>query len=50
MKLKHYFVLLALGIVLLAGAALYAAFGSDSTLFYAVEGFVVVLLCYRGYF
>ena len=50
MKLKHYFVLLALGIVLLAGAALYAAFGSDSTLFYAVEGFVVVLLCYLGYF
>ena len=50
MKLKHYFVLLALGIVLLAGAALYAAFGSYSTLFYAVEGFVVVLLCYLGYF
>ena len=50
MKLKHYFVFLALGIVLLAGAALYASFDSNPTLFYSVEGFVVVLLCYLGYF
>ena len=50
MKLKHYFVLLALGIVLLAGAALYSAFNTNSTLFYAIEGFTIVLLCYLGYF
>lgn len=50
MKLKHYFVLLALGIVLLAGAALYSAFNTSSTLFYAIEGFTIVLLCYLGYF
>ena len=50
MKLKHYFVLLALCIVLLAGAALYSAFNTNSTLFYAIEGFSIVLLCYLGYF
>ena len=50
MKLKHYFVLLALCIVLLAGAALYSAFNTNSTLFYAIEGFTIVLLCYLGYF
>ena len=50
MKLKHYFVLLALCIVLLAGAALYSAFNTNSTLFYAIAGFTIVLLCYLGYF
>ena len=50
MKLKHYFVLLALCILLLAGAALYSAFNTNSTLFYAIEGFTIVLLCYLGYF
>ena len=50
MKLKHYFVLLALCIVLLAGAALYSAFNTNSTLFYAIEGFTIVLLCYLCYF
>ncbi len=50
MKLKHYFVLLALGIVLLAGVALFGTFRSHSTLFYVTEGFVVVLLFYLWYF
>ena len=50
MKLKHYFVLLTVGIVLLAGVALFATFRSHPTLFYISEGFVVVLLCYLWYF
>ena len=50
MKLKHYFVLLTVGIVLLAGVALFATFRSHPTLFYITEGFVVVLLCYLWYF
>ena len=50
MKLKHYFLLLAVGIVLLAGVALFATFRSHPTLFYVTEGFVVVLLCYLWYF
>ena len=50
MKLKHYFVLLTVGIVLLAGVALFATFRSHPLLFYVTEGFVVVLLCYLWYF
>ena len=50
MKLKHYFVLLTVGIGLLAGVALFATFRSHPTLFYIIEGFVVVLLCYLWYF
>ena len=50
MKLKHYFFLLVVGIVLLAGAALFATFHSHPVLFYATEGFVVALLFYLGYF
>ena len=50
MKLKHYFILLVAGIVLLAGVALFATFRSHPTLFYITEGFVVVLLCYLWYF
>ena len=50
MKLKHYFILLVAGIVLLAGVALFATFRSHPTLFYVTEGFVVVLLCYLWYF
>ena len=50
MKLKHYFVLLTVGIVLLAGVALFATFRSHPTLFYIIEGFVVLLLCYLWYF
>ena len=50
MKLKHYFLLLTVGIVLLAGVALFGTYRSHPTLFYAAEGFVVVLLCYLWYF
>ena len=50
MKLKHYFLLLIIGIVLLASVALFATFRSHPTLFYISEGFVVVLLCYLWYF
>ena len=50
MKLKHYFLLLTVGVVLLAGVALFGTYRSHPTLFYAAEGFVVVLLCYLWYF
>ena len=50
MKLKHYFVLLAIGIVLLAGVALFGTFQGHPTLFYVTEGFIVVLLFYLWYF
>ena len=50
MKLKHYFLLLAVGIVLLAGVALFATFRSHPTLFYVTEGFVVLILFYLCYF
>ena len=50
MKLKHYFLLLGVGIVLLAGVALFATFRSHPTLFYVTEGFVVLLLFYLWYF
>ena len=50
MKLKHYFLLLAVGIVLLASVALFATFRSHPTLFYVTEGFVVLILFYLWYF
>ena len=50
MKLKHYYLLLTAGIVLLGGVTLFATFKSHPTLFYATEGFMVVLLCYLWYF
>ena len=50
MKLKHYFFLLAVGIVLLAGIALFATYHSHPTLFYVTESFVVLLLFYLCYF
>jgi nitrogen fixation/metabolism regulation signal transduction histidine kinase len=50
MRLKHYFALLAVGIVLLAGVALFGTFRNHPTLFYVTEGFVVVLLFYLWYF
>ena len=50
MKLKHYFLLLAVGIVLLAGVALFATFRSHPTLFYVTECFVVLILFYLWYF
>ena len=50
MKLKHYFLLLAVGIVLLAGVALFATFHSHPTLFYVTEGFIVLIFFYLWYF
>ena len=50
MRLKHYFALFAMGIVLLAGVSLLATFRSHPTLFYVTEGFVVVLLIYLWFF
>ena len=50
MKLKYYFAILTLGIVLLAGVALFATFRSHPTLFYVTEGFVVLILFYLCYF
>ncbi len=50
MRLKHYFLLLIMGIVILAGVALFATFQSPTTLFYCTEAFVVVLLVYLWYF
>ena len=46
MKLRHYFLLLALAILLVAAVALYATFSTHPTLFYATECFVVLLLLY----
>ena len=50
MKLKHYFLLLAVGIVLMAVVTLFATFRSHPTLFYVTEGFVVALLIYLWHF
>ena len=56
MKLKHYFLILGLGIVLMAGIALFATFraGGDfkspSSLFYVTEGFVVLMMAYLWLF
>ena len=50
MRLKHYFLLLAVGVVLMAGVALFGSFRSHPTLFYVTEGFAVVLLIYLWYF
>ena len=50
MKLKHFFIILAAGIVLLAGVALFATFHSHQTLFYVTEGFILLLLIYLSYF
>ena len=50
MKLKHYFFLLTLGVILLGGVALFGTFRSYPALFYVTEGFAVVLLCYLWHF
>ncbi len=50
MKLKHYFLILALGIAVLSAIAIHALFSDRSTLFYATECFAVVLLLYLAYF
>ena len=50
MKLRSYFLLLALAIAALAAVALFATFRSHPTLFYVTEGFVVMLLAYLWFF
>ena len=50
MKLKYYFLFLALGIAALATVALYGTFHSHPRLFYVTEGFVVLLLLYLWLF
>ena len=50
MKLKYSFLILVVGILLLAGIALFATFQSHPRLFYASECFIVLLLFYLLYF
>ena len=50
MKLKYYFLLLVLAILVLTTVALYGTFQSHPRLFYVTEGFVVVLLFYLWFF
>ena len=50
MKLKYYFFLLALGIVVLIAVTLYATFHSHPTLFYMTEGFVILVVLYLWVF
>ncbi len=50
MKLKHYFLLLVVGIVLLAAIAIVGTFRSHQTLYYIAEVFAVVLLVYLWHF
>ncbi len=50
MKLKYSFMILVVGILLLAGIALFATFQSHPWLFYASECFIVLLLFYLLYF
>lgn len=50
MKLKYYFLILALCIVALAAVALYSTFSSQPLMFYVTEGFIVLLLIYLWVF
>ena len=50
MKLKYSFLILVVGILLLAGIALFATFQSHPWLFYISECFIVLLLFYLLYF
>ena len=50
MKLKYSFLILVVGILLLAGIALFATFQSHPTLFYTSECFIVLLFFYLLYF
>ena len=50
MKLKHYFVLLTIGVMALTGITFYATYGTHPTLFYFTEAFIVVLFIYLWYF
>ena len=50
MKLKYYFLILALAIAALIAVALYCTFLSHPRLFYWTEGFVVLLFLYLWFF
>ena len=50
MKLRHFFLVLLLGILLLAASALYAAFGSHPRLFLCLEVFCCLLILYLWMF
>ena len=50
MKLLYSFLILVLGILLLAGVALFATFGTHPWLFYSTECFIVLLLFYLVWF
>lgn len=50
MKLKYYFIILALCFVALAAVALYSTFSSHPLMFYVTEGFIVLLLIYLWFF
>ncbi|MCR5850344.1 MAG: PAS domain-containing sensor histidine kinase, partial [Bacteroidaceae bacterium] len=50
MKLKYYFFILCLCIILIACASLYATFHTHPRLFYATEGFIVLMLFYLWFF
>lgn len=50
MKLKYYFIILALCFVALAAVALYSTFSSQPLMFYVTEGFIVLLLIYLWVF
>lgn len=50
MKLRHYFIIMALAIVALTTVALYGTFHSHPRLFYVTEGFVVLLMYYLWFF
>ena len=50
MKLWYSFLILVTGILLLAGVALFATFGTHPWLFYSTECFIVLLLLYLVWF
>ena len=50
MKLKYYFFILSLCIFLIACVALFATFHVHPRLFYATEGFIVMMFCYLWIF
>ena len=50
MKLLYSFLILVIGILLLAGVALFATFGTHPWLFYTTECFIVLLLLYLIWF
>ena len=50
MKLRHYFIIMVLAIAVLTTVALYGTFNHHPRLFYATEGFVVLLILYLWLF